>query len=90
MLFMLTIHSLNVGLHCVVRNIFLSLGNFAQIRSPGGQAECYYDVKEDNVGHEPPIERRGLRAAKIVQATTPKYLHLHEEHHPTHKEVKGK
>ena len=79
---------LKVLLNSLARHLLLDIGDLAEVSSPSGQSETHNQVEQDDVGDEPPVERRFFSAALVVDAAPE--LELNEEHAATDEEVEAK
>ena len=77
--------SLHVLFDSIIRDLFLSISDSAQVRAPCDQAETHDQVEQNYVCHEPPIEIGWFSPALVLSATPD--LHLDEEHRSTDEEV---
>ena len=82
---------LQILLDGLLRDLFLGVGDLAEVGAPGGQAEAHKEVEDDDVRDEPPVEHGLILPAllSVLLDATPE-LELHEEHAPTDEEVEAK
>ena len=71
-------------------DLFLGIGDLAEVSTPGGKSEAHKEVEDDDIGDEPPVEHRLIFTARlsVLLYATPE-LELHEEHATANEEVEA-